>query len=1261
MVNPIWSISLFIKFLLLVINKMGDIRLNQITIDSIGSNILTIDQGTITITNTSPSISTVSASLFTFGGISSSCTSDATGSSSGGGLTIKGGMAIGKSSFFNGNITQDSQNKTFTLQGSTYPRFFVDSTSNSDIFFSPNGTDKIMDISSYIHISSSQSSINSTSASLVISGGFSVYNSQNSTSITSGGCATFGGGASFARTLRIGEDLYINGDSTTANMFLGGTTRIASTSNSLNFYTGGLVLSLNTQGNAVFSSTSNSSILTYGGISTVKDASIGGNIEILSTLDVSSPTSGSLYSFGGGSFAKSVNIGVNLSIGSNILTGGIMGIDINATSQNKIVLFQTSGSLVSSTFTGFGVNGINSLTYNIQDTSESHVFYSNSNEILRLFGTGIVKFHGNLQEYILGGNTSIGLALQSTTPATASIFELYTADGDALDDNILQIYGVGSPTSTTNLEYIQLGWDSSLTSYKIKTQNAGSGLIRSIILESGSVNQVLLSTDGSVSIGGEFSTISNATIGNSLYIVSDSTIGNNLLVNSNLNINGTNLTTISLNTRNNLVVSSTSNTGITLQDSYPILSLQNVGTVGSTNSEALSFSSSTAGSIIQSIQTGSGSFRPIFIGSNQLYLETNGNIGINTTSPSTMLYVNGGLYSLTSTIGSLSVSTLIISSTVNSTSVTSGSEIVFGGLGVSKDFNLGGNMSIKSTSDTSFTTLGGISVAKGISTNLLTSGTTILGNSTITSLIITSTANSISVTTGSVFMGGIGVVKDFVLGGSENISGSLNLNGDSLYLQNTSGTTKFSIEKDNVTSNFSISRYNSSGTFIENALTISNTTGNVVFSDSVTIGNTLFVSSTVDSINSTSASLVSLGGFGVAKNGIIGGGLSIQSTTVSSDTSTGSLIVGGGGAFVGNVNIGANLIVGGSFTVLGTPTTINSNTEIIGDNIFVLNSAPSGTRDAGFLVSRYQTNNSVGSGDVVSDNPQSTFSLPDQTTMLSTQVKLPSIASSIDDYYIGWYILVTSGFSSNQVRIITGYVGATRIATVSAWTDQNPAISDTINVYDKPYVGFIFNESSNIFNLVSTTQDPGFSSVVATEYIGLKVDNIILTNTSESINSTSGGLYSAGGISINCTQNATSSTSGGSGTFGGGVAVAKDIIIGGTLTVNGIPISKGVTSITFNAQNNQPTPIDLTGALLDSGLYGVDIFLAIRLTATSNMYANYHLRLVNRTSSWDCIETYVGDDTDIEFSCTSGGQIQYITPNFTGFTSLVFKYTEISN
>ena len=80
-----------------------------------------------------------------------------------------------------------------------------------------------------------------------------------------------------------------------------------------------------------------------------------------------------------------------------------------------------------------------------------------------------------------------------------------------------------------------------------------------------------------------------------------------------------------------------------------------------------------------------------------------------------------------------------------------------------------------------------------------------------------------------------------------------------------------------------------------------------------------------------------------------------------------------------------------------------------------------------------------------------------------------------------------------------------------------------------------------------------------------------------------------------------------------------------------------------------------------NSIWSFDCYLSVRVIASTNLFVNFHIRGVNKGSSWEIIKTYVGDDTGIQFNITEFGQIQYTTPDYTSFTSIVFKWRALVN
>ena len=595
-------------------------------------------------------------------------------------------------------------------------------------------------------------------------------------------------------------------------------------------------------------------------------------------------------------------------------------------------------------------------------------------------------------------------------------------------------------------------------------------------------------------------------------------------------------------------------------------------------------------------------------------------------------------------------------STTESTSTTTGALTVFGGLGVSGNFFIGGDVSFDSTADAVNFTTGAIVLAGGIT--------------------IQSTTNSSSVTNGGALLvgGGVSIGKDTYLGGNIETTGVVFFKGtteESTQYFDGTNTLRWAFGKTTSHSLF-FNRYNTSGVFIDQPLFIDIGTGETLFANTTASTSTnasvktnggisIFGTENAASLSS-GGGLTVLGGAAINKDLLVDGDTTISSTTQSNDTSTGSLIVDGGAAIKKNLNVGGDTIITGNLTVQGTTSTISTTQTLLEDNIFVYNSGPSGTSDSGFLIERFQTENDAGTGDVVSDIATVSNTFPSQSGTTTSTAILHAAASGSDDFYNNWFIKITSGFSANQVRKITDYDGTTKIITVnSAWTTQNPSSGDTFELFNKPFIGMIYNEVNDRFHLTGSDSDPGIGNVNYTDEIDLYTKNLTLTGTKPSDSLSSAGLYSLGGASFGSTQDASSVTSGGSITTAGGVSIAKSLIVGTGLTVNGAGITPNpediYTEVSFSGANNQASPANITGLVFtNAGTAAFDAYVHVKVLATSNLFTHFHLRGVQRDSDWDIVSSFVGDSSGITFSITSAGQVQYTSNNYTGFTSLTFKF-----
>ena len=99
---------------------------------------------------------------------------------------------------------------------------------------------------------------------------------------------------------------------------------------------------------------------------------------------------------------------------------------------------------------------------------------------------------------------------------------------------------------------------------------------------------------------------------------------------------------------------------------------------------------------------------------------------------------------------------------------------------------------------------------------------------------------------------------------------------------------------------------------------------------------------------------------------------------------------------------------------------------------------------------------------------------------------------------------------------------------------------------------------------------------------------------------------------------------------------------------------------TFSGNNNQSSAADITGLLYTSGSFEID--LTINVVATTNLSELVKLSgISNPTTGWSLNSLSItGDDTGVSFTIDAG-QIKYTSSSYTGFTSIIFSWTEVNS
>lgn len=100
----------------------------------------------------------------------------------------------------------------------------------------------------------------------------------------------------------------------------------------------------------------------------------------------------------------------------------------------------------------------------------------------------------------------------------------------------------------------------------------------------------------------------------------------------------------------------------------------------------------------------------------------------------------------------------------------------------------------------------------------------------------------------------------------------------------------------------------------------------------------------------------------------------------------------------------------------------------------------------------------------------------------------------------------------------------------------------------------------------------------------------------------------------------------------------------------------------FSGSNNQSTPANVTGfAFANANVRSFKAFVDVQVDATANLYEVVEILGIQKDSDWEISLASAGDDSQVEFSITSTGQIQYTSGNYSGFNSLTINFRAFTN
>lgn len=349
--------------------------------------------------------------------------------------------------------------------------------------------------------------------------------------------------------------------------------------------------------------------------------------------------------------------------------------------------------------------------------------------------------------------------------------------------------------------------------------------------------------------------------------------------------------------------------------------------------------------------------------------------------------------------------------------------------------------------------------------------------------------------------------------------------------------------------------------------------------------------------------------------------LNILDTTDSSNYSNGALVINGGIGVAKNMNVNGNVSINGDLTVSGTTTTINTETILVEDNLFVINSGPSGLSDGGLLVKRYisgtsgstnyaglffknstnkytfaYTNTDPGYSDVV---------ITDYISIKAAELELSSTRDSID--LNSGSIYTPGGASINKTLrvgtgLYTGFINATSSSNITSLSSTN---IDTTNLT----TGILLMSGQLVNTWTSDALSTTMASAIFNGGVGIVRSlyaggNIRFTSTSDN------SVIMSGGVIISNTNNAIGLGSGGALTVNGGTSINGKLYIGENININSTIISNSISSGALVIQggiaiNNTTNSESITngGAMTINGGIGIakDVYIGGNITINGSI------------------------------------------------------------